>query len=130
LFAEGAAPAAAEKTVEVAPHERKAKGHGRAHFAAHLPRNVIECIVPESERACACCKKPLRRIGEDVCERGHLIPARIVVNRYVCEKLGCPGGHGVVTAKPPAGVIEGAKYEASVYAYLATAKFCDHQPLN
>jgi transposase len=30
----------------------------------------------------------------------------------------------------PAGVIEGAKYEASVFAYVATAKYCDHLPLN
>ena len=116
--------------VEVPAHKRNKKGHGRGPFAGHLPRNVIQCDVPEHERICPDCGKALRAIGEDVCERGHLIPARVVVNRYERKKYACPEGHAVVTAPAPEGVIEGAKYEASVFAYLVTAKYCDHTPLN
>ncbi len=86
--------------------------------------------VPEHERFCTHCSKAMCLIGVDVSERGQMIPAQIVVNRYERRKYGCPDGHCVVTANAPDGVIEGAKYEASVYAWLATAKYSDHLPLN
>lgn len=116
--------------VEVPAHKRSQKGHGRTTFPEHLPRVVIECDVPEGERACPDCGKEMRAIGEDVSERGHLIPARVVVNRYVRKKYGCPDRHGIVTGPAPAGVIEGAKYEASVFAWVVTSKYSDHLPLN
>lgn len=116
--------------VEVPAHERKKGGHGRGSFPDHLPRNVIELDVPEDERTCSCCGKPMVAIGEDVSERGHITPARMSVNRYVRKKYACPDGHGVITAPAPDGVVEGTKYEASVYAHVVTAKYCDHVPLN
>jgi transposase len=117
---------------EIAAHERAkpAPGHGRARFAEHLPREVIELDVPEVERICPDCGKPMRAIGADTSERGHIVPARIVVRRYVRAKYACPEGHAVKTADAPEGVIDGAKYEASVYAYIAVAKYADHQPLH
>lgn len=120
-------------TVAEAPAAARAKtdsGHGRARFAEHLPREVIELDVPKTERACPDCGKPMRAIGEDVSERGHMVPARIVVRRYVRKKYACPDGHAVRTARAPEGVIDGAKYEASVYAHVATSKYADHLPLH
>ena len=117
---------------EIAAHERAkpAPGHGRARFAEHLPREVIELDVPEAKRICPDCGKPMHSIGADTSERGHIVPARIVVRRYVRAKYACPDGHAVVTADAPEGVIDGAKYEASVYAHVAVAKYADHQPLH
>lgn len=132
LFAAGNAPMPAPPVQEVAAHERAraGHGHGRASFAEHLPREVIELDVPEHERICPDCGKPMRAIGADTSERGHIVPARIVVRRYVRAKYACPDGHGVKTAPAPEGVIDGAKYEASVYAHVAVAKYADHQPLH
>jgi hypothetical protein len=96
FLGEEPAPSAEEK-VQVPEHERAKRGHGRAPFADHLPRVTIECDVPESERTCDACGKTLRPMGEDVSERGHVIPARVVVNRYVRKKYACPEGHRVVT---------------------------------
>jgi transposase len=112
------------------PKPRKKPGHGRAPFPAHLPREVIELDVAAAERECTGCGKPMKRIGEEVTERGHIIPARLVVKRYVRPKYACPNGHGVKTADLPDGVIDGGKYEASVYAHVATAKYNDHLPLH
>jgi transposase len=117
-------------TIEVPAHERTKSGHGRSEFPPSLPRNVIVLDVPEHERFCTHCSKAMCLIGVDVSERGQMIPAQIVVNRYERRKYGCPDGHCVMTANAPEGVIEGAKYEASVYAWLATAKYSDHLPLN
>ncbi len=105
-------------------------GHGRAPFPPRLPRHVVELDVDEAEPRCSCCGKPMKRIGEEVTERGHMIPAQFVVNRYVRPKYACPNGHEVKTARLPDGVIDGGKYEASVYAHIATAKYADHLPLH
>ena len=126
------APAIVESSSSEASAVRKqaAPGHGRSHFPEHLPRDTIPLDVPEAERACPCCGKQMRAIGEDITERGHMVPARIVVRRFVRKKYACPDGHAVKTASLPDGVIDGAKYEASVYAHVATAKYADHLPLH
>jgi len=128
FFEAGTAPT--EVPTPPAPKPKKKVGHGRAPFSPNLLREVIELDVPETERLCGCCGKPMKLIGEDVSERGHCIPARIVVKRYVRAKYACPDGHGVKTARLPDGVIDGGKYEASVYAHIATAKYADHLPLH
>ena len=134
LFVSGEEPLLADvespRDQEASAQKTAPRGHGRAHFPEHLPRETIELDVPEAERTCPDCGKRMRSIGEDVTERGHVVPARIVVHRYVRKKYACPDGHAVQTAPLPEGVIDGAKYEASVYAHVATAKYADHLPLH
>lgn len=72
----------------------------------------------------------MRNIGVDVTERGHVIPARMCVKRYERMKYACKHGHAVKLAPLPDGVVDRGKYESSVYAYVATAKYGDHLPLN
>ncbi len=117
------------------PAKRKAKnnkrkGHGRRPFPPHVPRETIELDLDTEERACPCCGKQMHAIGEDVTERGHLVPAKLVVRRYVRKKYACPDGHTVRTAEAPQALIDRCKYEPSVYAHIATSKYCDHLPLH
>ena len=120
----------AETPVEKTAKSEKRAGHGRKPFAPHLSRNVIVHDVPEAERTCKC-GTAMVAIGEDVCERGHVIPAKVVVNRHVVKKYACPNGHGVKSASDlAAGFIEKTKFETSVYAHIAVSKFGDHLPLN
>jgi transposase len=109
---------------------KAAKGHGRAPFPDDAPRDTQVLDVEEADRVCPTCKEEMRLIGMDVTERGDLLPVRFVVRRYERAKYACPNGHAVVTAKAPEGVVKGAKYEPSVYAFLGTAKYCDHLPLH
>lgn len=121
---------ATEPAPAAAPKVGKKKGHGRAPFPEHLPREVIELDVSEDERVCPDCGGPMHAIGEDVAERGHVIPSQLVVHRYVKKKYACPAGHAVKTAAMPEGVVARGKYEASVYAFVAATKYADHQPLH
>jgi transposase len=133
LFAEGEAPTeSAPEMSEVAAHTRRSKkpGHGRSAFPDHLEREVIAIDLPESERTCPDCGELMQSIGHDVCERGHIVPAKLVVKRYERAKYACAAGHTARTAPLPHSVIEKGKYEPSVYAHIATAKYADHQPLN
>lgn len=120
------------KAAKLAPPvpELKKKGHGRKPFADHLPREEIGVDLPEAERCCPDCGEAMKFIGNEVSERGHFIPAKIVVNRYVRGKYACPRGHTVKCAPMPQGVIDKGKYEASVYAHVVTSKYSDHLPLN
>ncbi len=73
---------------EAKTKKAKPKGHGRAPFAPHVPRETIELDLSAEERACPCCGKQMRVIGEEVTERGHMVPAKIIVRRYVRKKYG------------------------------------------
>ncbi|MEM6673750.1 MAG: transposase, partial [Planctomycetota bacterium] len=119
-----------EASAPAEPARRKKKGHGRGGLPEHLPRETIELDVPEAERCCAECNAQMQRIGEEITERAHVIPAKLVVKRYVRPKYGCPEGHAVATAALPDGVVAGGKYEASVYGHVVAAKYQDHLPLN
>lgn len=110
--------------------KRRKKGHGRAPFPAHLPREVIDLDLPEADRSCPDCGDCMQSFGEDISERGHIVPAKMVVRRYVRKKYACAKGHAVKSAPMPEGVVDGGKYEASVYAHVAVAKYGDHLPLN
>jgi len=124
-----AADSAASAQVDP-PKSKKKRGHGRAPFPDHLPREEIKLDLPEAERCCPDCGEAMRCIGTDVTERGHIIPARMMVKRYVRSKYGCPHGHTVKAAPMPPGVVDKAKYEPSVYAHIVTAKYGDHLPLH
>ena len=112
------------------PTKPKKRGHGRAPFGSELPRETIELDVPEAERCCPDCGEAMRSIGTEVTERGHIVPARMYVKRYERRKYACAKGHAVKVAPLPEGVIEKGKYEASVYAFVASSKYGDHVPLN
>jgi transposase len=122
--------AATESIAKRAEPERKPTGHGRAAFPAHLPRETVVCTVPESERACPDCGLAMQPIGTELTERGHLVPAHFVVKSYEREKLACPKGHAVVTARAPEPLVKRCKYEPSAYAHVAVSKYQDHLPLN
>ena len=115
-----------------APTSRRKKkgGNGRKPFADHLPREEVTIELPESERCCPDCGEVMPRIGEEITERGHIVPARLIVIRYVRGKYACRHGHSIKSAPPPPGVIDKGKYEASVYAHVVTSKYGDHLPLH
>ena len=134
LFADaGLAEAAnaATAALQKAPkRDRQSKGHGRAPFPEHLQRETVECSVCDGERCCPECGEPLQRIGTEVTERGHWVPGHFVVRRFEREKLACPAGHTVVTAKAPEPLVRRCKFEPSAYAHVTVSKYQDHLPLH
>ena len=119
-----------ELTQPAQSKKKPKQGHGRALFPADLPRETITVDLPEADRICPDCGDVLKHIGIDATERGHIIPARMCVKRYERHKYACSKGHAVKVAPLPDGVVDRGKYEASVYAFVATSKYSDHLPLN
>jgi len=125
-----ASPMPATQPSSTGKRKKQTGGHGRAPFPAHLNREDHLHELPEADRKCPCCGDIMQEIGEDVTERGRLIPAQMIIDRHVRTKYACPHGHGVKSAALPDGVIDGGKYGPSVYANIVTAKYNDHLPLN
>ena len=74
---------AAPQGAKVEKHKRK--GHGRAPFAPHVPRETIELDVAAEDRACHACGKEMHAIGVDVTERGKQIELHPRQHRHRTE---------------------------------------------
>lgn len=99
---------------------------------AELPVVEKRIRVPDEDRHCrACGGTDLHPIGEgEVSEQTEHIPERIVVIRWVREKLGCACGACILTAPPPPQVREGGQYGPGFHAQVVVAKCCDAMPLH
>jgi len=99
----------------------------RGSLPKHLPR-IEERIEPE-QTFCGCGGER-HVIGEDVCERLDIIPARfrVIVTRrpkYACRSC----TNGVVQAPAPARLIQGGLPTEATVAHVLVSKYADHLPL-
>lgn len=72
----------------------------RKPLPSHLPR--VEKVIPPVESRCPECDEPLHFIRNEVSEKMEYIPARVVVNRYICPQYSCPCCEKVFSGKMPA----------------------------
>ena len=115
---------------KVAPKDRKPRGKRQA-LAPHLPRVDIVHALPEDQRLCACCGKPMVEIGEEISEQLDIVPMQFRVLRHIRKRYACAGtDHGAPKIAPvPPAVLPKSNASASTLAMLATAKYVDAQPL-
>ena len=113
--------------------ERPKRHHNRLPMPEHVERTDIIQDIPESQKQCRCCGKPLTRIGAEVTERLDYNPATMKVNRYVRPKYACSDctceGDGVKIATAPHVLIEKSTADAGLLAQVMVSKFYDHLPL-
>ncbi len=113
------------------------KKSGRKKLAAHLPRIRIEHDIAETEKVCACCQGILHKMGEEVSEQLHIVPAKVQVWQHVRFKYACrhceqnaPSSQ-IITSSMPAQPMPGsiASASTSTLAMILTAKYADGIPL-
>jgi transposase len=120
--------------IRVAPHQRRKAG--RKPLPADLPRIEVIHDIPESEKQCACgCR--LSRIGEEVCEKLDIIPAKVQVIRHIRYKYACKGCEGVESLAPtvliaalPPQLIPKSMATAGLLAHIVVSKFEDALPFH
>jgi transposase len=83
----------AEKAVEEETEHETIKSYtrkkpGRKPLDPSLPRIERIVDIPESEKTCACGAE-LTKIGEETCEKLHIIPQRIFVEKIIRPKYAC-----------------------------------------
>jgi transposase len=113
------------------PKEKKAHP-GRRPIPKTLPVKIVPRELAEAERLCACCGKPMQKIGEDRCSRLEYEPASLVRHEIVTAKYACPDhpDEGVLTAEPPTAPIAKGLPETGLLAHIIVSKYCDHIPLH
>jgi len=132
--AEEASPSQEQTPILVAAHKRRKAG--RKPLPADLPRIEVIHDIPESEKQCACGSR-LSRIGEDVCEKLDIIPAKVQVIRHIRYKYACKGCEGVESDAPtvriaplPPQLIPKTMATAGLLAHIVVSKFEDALPFH
>ncbi|MCC6673450.1 MAG: IS66 family transposase [Planctomycetes bacterium] len=110
-------------------HNPRRRGVGRQRSDLPRVREVIE--VPEQDRLCPCCRKPMQPIGETVTEELDYQPAVLRVREIVRVKYACREHEEAGVAQPelPARPIAKGIAAPSLIAQVVVAKYKDHLPL-
>jgi transposase len=120
--------AAIEANLAAANPTRVRTARPRKALPGHLPR--IEVVIEPDATPCACGACDRVKIGEDVCERLDVVPAkfRVIVTRrprYACKVC----REGVVQARAPARLVDAALPTEALLAHVAVSKYADGLPL-
>ncbi len=87
-------------------------------------------VAPEKRRCPKCGRENLKPLGGGrVTRTFEHVPAQFIQHEHVQEVLACPCGEYVVTAEPPAKVVDKGRYGPGFVAHLITAKCADSIPL-
>jgi len=118
--------------IVIARHSRKKTG--RKPLPEDLPRVEVIHDLAEDEKTCACGSR-LSRIGEEVCEKLDIIPAKVRVIRHIRYKYACKSCEGVDSDGPtvkiaaaPVQLIPKSIATAGLLSHLLVSKFEDALP--
>jgi transposase len=121
-----AAENAAAQTQTVRSFQRKRPV--RKPFPAHLPRERVVVLAPES---CPCCgSRKLTKLGEDITETLEVVPRQWKVIQTVREKFSCRECETITQPPAPFHVTPRGFAGPNLLAMILFEKFGQHQPLN
>jgi transposase len=107
-----------------------APGHGRRQQPLNLPKVREHFALPETQKTCPDCKKPLKKIGEESRNILEHVPSSVFVRVQTCEKWGCPCCQDkVVTSQLPEQPISRCLAGEGMLAHVVVSKYVDHLPL-
>lgn len=124
-----------EESLTVPEHTRKKPK--RKPLPDNLPRVDIIHDIEESKKICGCGDKR-EVIGQEICEKLEVTPAKVWVTRhirlkYACKNENCEGveseGPVVVIAPPAPEIIPKGIATPGLLAYIAVSKYLDSVPL-
>ncbi|UCG07455.1 MAG: IS66 family transposase [Desulfobacterales bacterium] len=130
--AEQAEAADVSEKIVIAQHSRKKTG--RKPLPKDLPRVEVIHDLAEDEKICDC-GSHLSRIGEQVCEKLDIIPAKVRVIRHIRYKYACKSCEGVDSEGPsvkiaaaPLQLIAKSIATPGLLTHLLVSKFEDALP--
>ncbi len=111
------------------PRDRKGIHPRRAPLPAHLERIPVPNPVPLAMRRCPRCGIEMTTVGHSSCEILSVIPARVVVNVRLDERVACPNDHRIVTAPTPPAIVERGKLDDPLIVEATCDKYLEHAPI-
>ncbi len=114
-----------------APARRSRKGRhpGRAAFPAQLERVQVENPVPPELRLCPVCGTEMTTVGHSRCEVLNVIPAKVVVEVRLDERVACPKDDTIVSAPTPPAIVERGKLGDTLIVEATADKYLEHMPV-
>ena len=100
-----------------------------SRFPAELRREEQPNPVPESERLCPRCGRPMEHGGYTTCEYLEVRPSEIFVAQRKDEFLVCPDDDGCAAAKAPPRIVEKGVLGDRLLVETVANKFLLHQPI-
>lgn len=107
----------------------KRREPAQERFPAALERVPLYNGVPRELRRCAKCGIEMASIGHTHCEYLDVIPARVVVVRRTDEAVKCTLDATIVSAPPPARIVERGVLGNRLIIEATADKFLEHQPI-
>ena len=108
---------------------RKGRHPGRAALPAHLPRVEVQNPVPLELRVCPLCGTPMTTVGHSRCEILSVIPAQVVVEVRLDERVACPKDDTIVSAPTPPAIVERGKLADALIVEATCDKYLEHAPI-
>jgi transposase len=108
---------------------RAGRHPGRAGFPEHLTRLEVPNPVPAELRCCPLCGTMMTTVDHARCERLSVIPARVVVEVRLDERVACPKDDTIITAPTPPAIVERGKLTDALIVEATADKFIEHQPV-
>lgn len=123
-------PQEASDSAEPKPRRsRKGRHPGRARLPDHLERVEVVNPVPAEQRRCPNCGAEMTTVGHSRCEVLAVIPARVVVEVRLDERVACPNDDTIVSAPTPPAIVERGKLADSLIVEATGDKYLEHQPI-
>jgi transposase len=119
-------PSAAEAKPKAS---RRGRHPGRAALPAHLERIEVPNPVPPEQRLCPLCGTEMTTVGHARCEILNVIPARVVVEVRLDERVACPKDDTIVSAPTPPAIVERGKLGDTLIVESLADKYLEHQPI-
>jgi len=108
---------------------RRQGAQGR--FPDGLRRIRKEYPPSEEAQICSCCRKPKKKIGEEISSQLELLPAELVVIEHVRITFGgCGCDNNLVSGKKPAQPLGKGLPGPGLLAFVLISKYADHLPLH
>lgn len=109
---------------------RAVSNAGRKPLPEHLPRVNVECDLSAAAKKCEHCDREMQFVGEESTERLELIPAKLVVTRFIAKKYVCRCCKKFVVSLVPKSVIPGSSFGSpTVLADMVVNKYQFALPL-
>jgi transposase len=124
-------PAAKPQDTEQKQRTRKAHhgGRKRTPLPAHIAVVEIPNNVPADQCVCPACAVRMTDMKPRATDTIELVPGYIVVNRRLDQRLACPKCDRIVSAKAPAGILDGGLLGPTLVIEALGNKILDGAPI-
>ena len=110
--------------------KKKKKRGGRLRVSKDIPIEKRSIELPEEERMCSHCEKPMTEFGEEVSKKIEVIPAQVKIIETARKKYSCSCcQEGVKISPLPDSAMPKCLATESTLAHIAEQKYLLHTPL-